>query len=125
LSTSFKVKDKIVQIIEKIRSNEACRNVIAKWVNTYYGKIITIKADDEATSLVFTDEGNVKVLNVELPSPDVALIGSGGDLYSLLDGKASAKKLAISGQIKVRGSLHEWSIFEGILHSACYKSESI
>ena len=117
MATSFKVKDKMVQIIEEIRRNEACRKAIAKWVDTYYGKIITIKADEEVASLVFTDEGDVKVLNVELPSPDVTLIGSGGDLYSLLDGKASAKKLAISGQIKVRGSLHEWSTFEGILRS--------
>lgn len=66
-------------------------------------------------ALLFTHEGNVKVLDGELPSPDVALIGSSGDLYSLLDGKVSAKKLAKGRRVKVRGSFHEWSVFEGIL----------
>ncbi len=107
-----------MQIIEDIQRSEACKKAIEKWVNTYHGKIITIKTDDEIASIVFTDEENVNVLNDELPSPDVALIGSKEDLYNLLDGKASAKKMAISGQIKVRGSLHEWLAFEDIMRDA-------
>lgn len=115
MSTSL--KEKVAQIAERMQRTEASRKAILKWIDTYYGKIITIKADNEAVSLVFTYEGNVKVLDGELPSPDVALIGSMGDLYSLLDGKVSAKKLAKSKRINVLGSLHEWTIFEYILRT--------
>lgn len=108
------LKDRVAQIAERIQRTEVNRKAIVKWVDTYYGKIITIKADDEAVSLAFTHEGKVKVLDGELPSPDVALMGSSGDIYSLLDGKISAKELAKSRRVEVRGSLHEWFIFEDI-----------
>lgn len=105
-------------IISSIKSKPEARNIVNKWINGKYGKIIgwKIRSQDQEENyhMIFTQE--IVKLNVgEYPAFDTIMIGSIETILGIVKGEKRLGAELKQKNVMVWGNLNEGLTFEKVM----------
>jgi putative sterol carrier protein len=108
------LESRLRQKVKLISEDKKQLDKVERWVDGYFGKIVSFHTSNESWYLTFS-MGGVTLGKGDYPSCEVSYRGNKETLLSVLEGKVRASQAFKLSELKVWGSMNEAVQFEALL----------
>ncbi|MFB0563221.1 MAG: SCP2 sterol-binding domain-containing protein [Candidatus Lokiarchaeia archaeon] len=112
-----KIIEGFKQLVDAINKSDAAKDILAKWLEGYVGRIHAFEIDDEKFHIVFWPD-EAKFVDGESHTPDIVIRATADAWTDMVTGKKKWSELLREGTLFIIGAANEIQPFIQIAMTA-------